>query len=74
MFDFHSRDKNDSFTNVGTAVVLSFVCLDNVELYIRTEYSNQIVNFDESQFEMQYVRVATSPANITAILDSLKKA
>ena len=63
LFESHGRDKNGSFTNDGTAVVLSFECLDDVDLYIRIEYSNQIVNFDESQFEVQYVRVATSPAN-----------
>ena len=71
LFDSHSRDINGSFTNDGTTVVLSFKSLDDVELYIRTEYSKQIVNYNKSQFEPQYVRVATSPANVTAILDSL---
>ena len=73
LFDSYSQDINGSFTNDGTAIVLSFKYLDDVELYIRTEYSKQIANYNKSQFELQYVRVATSPANVTAILDSLKR-
>ena len=73
LFDSHSRDKNGSFISDGTAVVLSFSSLQNVELYIRTEYSKQITNFNECQFELQYIKVGTSPENVASILDSLKK-
>ena len=63
---------NGSFTNDGTAAVLLFKSLDDVELYVRTEYSKQIVDFNESQFELQYIRVTTSLANVTDILRSSK--
>ena len=57
LFDSHSRDLNGSFTEQGTAVALSFKTLSDVKKYIKTEYSKNIVNFDHTQFELQYVRV-----------------
>ena len=44
-----------------------------MEKYIKTEYPNQIVNFNTTQFELQYVRVTITPANLNAIIDSLKR-
>ena len=74
LFDSHSRDSNGSFTDQGTSVALSFKTLNDVEKYIKTEYSKQLSSsFNDTQFEIQYVRVMTSAANVAAISDSINK-
>ena len=73
LFDSHSRDINGHFTENGNSVTLSFPSLNEVEKYVKAEYSRQFPNFFETQFEVQYIRVTTSLANVAAILDSIKK-
>ena len=73
LFDSHSRDINGAFTDQCASIILSFKCLSDVEKYVSSEYSKQLPNFSETQFELQYIRVVTSPANVTATLDSIKK-
>ena len=73
LFDSHSRDINGAFTDQGTSIILLFQNLSDVEKYIKSEYSKQLTNFNETQFELQYIRVITSPANVIEIMDSLKK-
>ena len=72
LFDSHSRDINGHFTENGNSVTLSFPSLNEVEKYVKAEYSRQFSNFFETQFEVQYIRVTTSLANVAAILDSIK--
>ena len=72
LFDSHSRDQTGAFVSTGSSVVLSFKHLIDVEHYIKAEYSKQLANFNEMQYDLQYVKVTTK-ANTSAICDSINK-
>ena len=71
LFDSHSRDQNGGFTAEGATVLLSFKTLSDVQQYIKNEYAKHIPRFDETQFELQYIKVIS--ADSPGILESIKK-
>ena len=73
LFDSHSRDINGSFIDEGSCVALSFKKLNDVDQYIKTEYSKQLSNFREAQYELQYVRATTSSSGVLQISNAIKK-
>ena len=72
LFDSHSRDRNGCFVSNGTSVTLSFKTLPYVQQYIKSEYSQHIRDFDNTQFEYQYVNIKTDEESINTILNYLK--
>ena len=74
LFDPHSRNKDGSFIASGSSTLLAFKSLSNVENYIKTEYVKHIQNFNETQFDLQYVNIVTEPTSISTILSSVNKA
>ena len=70
LFDSHSRDETGAFVSTGSSVILSFKNLIDVQHYIKAEYSKQLANFDEMQYDLQYVKVTTK-ANTSAICNSI---
>ena len=51
VFDPHGRDIEGSFIPNGTSVLLEFKSLKK-----RTEYSQQISNFETTQYALQYIK------------------
>ena len=74
IFDPHSRNKVGSFIASGNYCLLSLKSLDDVENYVKTEYAKHIKNFNETQFDLQYVKIVNEPASVTTILFCTNKA
>ena len=72
LFDPHSRDKNGLFIPNGSSILITFKSLTDVEKYIRTEYSKHILNFSNTHFDLQYVRVVIETASDYTILSDLR--
>ena len=71
-FDSHSINQEGSFDESGSSILLVFKTLSNVEKYIKTEYVKHILNFSDTQFDLQYIKITTECA--LSILSSVNKA
>ena len=74
LFDSHSRNKEGSFVESGTSILLAFKSLSDVEKYIKTEYAKHILNFSDTQFDLQYIKIITESTSASSILSSVNKA
>ena len=73
LFDPHSINKDGSFMASGSSTRFAFQSLSNVENYIKTEYVKHIQNFNETQFDLQYVNIVTEPTSIFTILSGVNE-
>ena len=74
LFDSHSRNKEGSFVESGSSILLAFKSLSDVEKYIKTEYAKHILNFSDTQFDLQYIKITTESTSASSILSSVNKA
>ena len=74
LFDPRSRNKDGSFIASGSSTRFAFQSLSNVENYIKTEYVKHIQNFNETQFDLQYVNIVNEPTSIFTILSGVNEA
>ena len=74
LFDSHSRNKEGSFVESGSSILLAFKSLSDVEKYIKTEYAKHISNFSDTQFDLQYIKITTESTSASSILSSVNKA
>ena len=72
LFDSHSRDINGFFIDQNNRVVLSFKTSIEVDEYIKTEYSKQLSNFHETEYELQQFRVTGISSSVMTISGAIK--
>ena len=72
-FDSHSRNKEGSLVESGSSIPLAFKTLSDVETYIKTEYVKHILNFSDTQFDLQYIKITTESTSASSILSSVNK-
>ena len=74
LFDSHSRNKEGAFVESGSSILLAFKTLSYVEKCIKTEYAKHILNFSDTQFDLQYIKITTESTSASSILSSVNKA
>ena len=74
LFDSHNRNEEGSFVENGSSILLAFKSLSDVEKYIKTEYAKHILNFSDTQFDLQYIKIITESTSASSILSIVNKA
>ena len=73
LFDSPSINKEGSFVESGSSILLGFKTLSDVEKYIKIEYAKHILNFSDTQFYLQYIKRTTESTSASSILSSVNK-
>lgn len=57
LFDPHSRDSHGSFSLDGSSILLKFKSLCDVQSHIKKNYRQNLADFENCPFEVQYVQI-----------------
>ena len=71
MFDSHSKDRHGNICQNGTAVLLKFASLNDLERYIKLIYYNEMQH-ETLYFQVQFISVNFLPEHLQIIKSRLK--